>query len=103
MHHYHNLVEAIIDLETRGFTLDFTFGNKSLFCVQSQSPMPSEEFSITEVYHFTARNKKGYVSLYVIEASAFCVKGILLKKPTKSANKVPKFFERKLAEYINIS
>jgi len=101
MYYYDDLIEAIIDLEERGYTLDFAIGDTNLFCVQGQSPVARKEFTIREVYHFTGKDDGERISLYGIEAPAFCVKGILLERGSKSTKPLPSFFQRKIEEYMH--
>jgi hypothetical protein len=73
---YNTVVEAISDLQARGFTVDFTIIDDRLFCAQEKCYIRAEEFVVLETYDFHCGSHKKKKILYVIE-SPF-LRGILL-------------------------
>ena len=64
---YDTLHEAINDLKTRGFTLDFNLRDNCIECNKTGRLDPAE-FEITEVHRFEGMTNPGDSSvLYVIE------------------------------------
>jgi hypothetical protein len=101
MNNYSNLVEAIIDLEARGYVVDFTIMGNSLLCAQDKIFLARKEFNILEVYDFFDQEKGENVSVYGIEAADYGLKGILLEKPGIHYATSPPFLQQKMAEYLS--
>ena len=47
-----NIVDAIVDLQTRGYSSDFIVMDNQLFCAQQKIFLRHDEFDINEVYSF---------------------------------------------------
>jgi hypothetical protein len=73
---YNTVVEAISDLQARGFTEDFTIVDDQLFCAQEKCYIKAQEFAVLGTYDFHCASRKKKKVLYVIE-SPF-LRGILL-------------------------
>lgn len=78
MKQYSNLVEALNDLKSRGFSTDFNLKPDCLECPSMQLQLHPEEFEIREVYRFEgASNPADNSVLYVIESNQG-LKGVLI-------------------------
>lgn len=74
------IVDAIVDLQTRGFSFDFTFLRNKLFCAQQKRFFGLNDFAVLEQYSFQADDVLGKRTIvYGIESLSFGLKGILLK------------------------
>jgi hypothetical protein len=77
---YLTIVDAIVDLQTRGYLFDFSFLRDKLFCAQQKCFFEPEDFDILEKHSFEsgdAPRKK--TTVYGIESLSYGLKGILLK------------------------
>lgn len=52
MKDYNNLVDALQDLSSRGFTNDFNLKSNCLECKKLELEIHPEDFEITEMYRF---------------------------------------------------
>jgi hypothetical protein len=78
---YYNVVDAISDLQARGFLLDFSLINNELFCVQEQCYLGAEEFDVLEIHRFSGVGATHTQTIvFVIETLSRSLKGILLHK-----------------------
>lgn len=78
MKSYDTSSEALADLKSRGFTLDFNLEEKHITCNQENLRLKPEEFQIAEVYRFEgASNPDDEEVVYAIE-SADGKKGVLI-------------------------
>jgi hypothetical protein len=73
---YNTVVEAISDLQARGFTEDFTIVDDQLFCAQEKCYIKADEFAVLWAYDFHCGSRKKKKILYVIESTF--LRGILL-------------------------
>lgn len=74
------IVDAIIDLQTRGYLFDFSLLDNKLFCAQQKCFFGLEDFDVLEKYSFQPDNPAGKkTTVYGIESLSFGLKGILLK------------------------
>lgn len=81
------ILGTISELQTRGFTHDFTWLEGKLFCSQLKCFLTNEDFEVIEMHSFdnTIRTSRDTV-LYAIESSVGCVKGILLESLSGKEN-----------------
>jgi hypothetical protein len=76
---YCTIIEAISDLQARGFYLDFSLIENKLFCAQEQRYLETEEFDVLEMYCFHAGGPiRDETAVYAIESLTRSLKGILL-------------------------
>jgi hypothetical protein len=74
------IVDAIVDLQSRGYSFDFSLLHNKLFCAQQKRFFGLEDFDILEQYSFQPDDATGKKTLvYGIESLSFGLKGILLK------------------------
>ncbi|MFK7776438.1 MAG: phosphoribosylpyrophosphate synthetase [Saprospiraceae bacterium] len=79
MRHYDNLVEALNDLKSKGYSYDFNLLDKCLRCETLDKDFSPVEFNVEEVIHFEGDDSSADSRsiLYVIETSSG-IKGTLL-------------------------
>jgi hypothetical protein len=76
---YCNIIEAISDLQARGFLLDFCLIGNKLLCAQEQCYLGAEEFDVLEMYHFHVGGlTRDETVVYAIESLFRPLRGILL-------------------------
>jgi hypothetical protein len=74
------IVDAIVDLQTRGFFFDFTLLHNRLFCAQQQCFFGPDDFMVLEKYSFQKGILPGRkTDVFGIESLSYGLKGILLK------------------------
>jgi hypothetical protein len=79
MKNYPDKIKAIIDLQQRGYELDFIMKGEFLFCPQQNRLISPDEFEVTETYQF--KENKGKVDMcviYGIQSLQTDLKGILM-------------------------
>jgi hypothetical protein len=77
---YLTIVDAIVDLQARGYLFDFSFLHNKLFCAQQKCFFEPEDFAVLEKHSFQAGKRPGNKTVvYGIESLAYGLKGILLK------------------------
>ncbi|WP_162996387.1 hypothetical protein [Mucilaginibacter celer] len=71
--------EVIIDLQNKGYDLDFTLNNEFLRCVQDGELISPDDFEIAETYLIQSEAQAGmpYV-IYAIRSLHNGIKGILM-------------------------
>ncbi len=52
---YYNIIDAISDLQARGFFLDFNLIGNKLLCAQEKCYLGAEEFEVLEIYSLYGR------------------------------------------------
>jgi hypothetical protein len=79
MENYHNKIQAIIDLQQRGYDLDFILKDEHLLCLQERDLISPDEFEIAETYKFEENHgiTETYV-VYAIRSVQRDLKGILM-------------------------
>jgi hypothetical protein len=83
---YNTIIEAISDLQVRGFSLDFSLIGNKLLCAQEQCYFEAEEFDVLEIYCFHVGGlTRDETIVYAIESLSRPLKGILLN----SVNQIP--------------
>lgn len=75
---YLTILDAIVDMQARGFYFDFNLICDRLFCSQQKCFLKIEEFDILEMYRFAPDvNEQQETILYGIESLRYGLKGIL--------------------------
>lgn len=75
---YESLIDALADLKTRGYTLDFDIEPECLYCGELDIRVTPEEFNVDEYYRFEENSSPGDNSvLYAISAYPG-IKGVLV-------------------------
>ncbi|WP_276370769.1 phosphoribosylpyrophosphate synthetase [Chryseolinea sp. H1M3-3] len=78
MVNYKSVLEAIEDLQRRGYTIDFNIGFDGIQSHQSPFSLSPDKFLITEVYRFEgATNPDDQAVVYAIE-SKDGIKGVMV-------------------------
>lgn len=77
---YTTIVDAIVDLQVRGYLFDFSLLRNKLFCAQQKCYFGLEDFAVLEKYSFQTDDSLGKKTIvYGIESLSYGLKGILLK------------------------
>ena len=77
MHSYDTLVEALNDLNKRGYTYDFNIQDRCLHCNALNESFNAEDFSVAEYHRFEGASDPGDLSeVYAIETTSG-LKGVL--------------------------
>src|SRR5258706_9768422 len=97
---YHTVIDAISDLQARGFFLDFSLIGDKLFCAQEKCYLEAEEFDVLEMYtfHFGALTRDETI-VYAIESFSRPLKGILLNSGYPFLTSVPTILSRKIRKF----
>lgn len=97
MRNYNNLVEALNDLKSQGYTYDFNLLDKGLRCEKLNKDFSPVEFNVEEVIHFEGDDSSADSRsiLYVIVTSNG-VKGTLLTTNSIYHNNLSKELIEKL-------
>jgi hypothetical protein len=76
----YKIIDAIIDLQVRGFILDFSLIRNKLFCVQEKCYLVPDEVNVIEVHSFITGkfNRNKAIIVCAIESLYRPLKGILL-------------------------
>lgn len=77
-HHYESLSQAINDLRTRGYTLDFNLHPDCIRCASAQLQLHPEEFAIDEYHRFEGMSSTDDSSIVYAISSDNGIKGILV-------------------------
>jgi hypothetical protein len=79
MEGYQNKIQAIIDLQKRGYDHDFVLGKEFLFCVQKSEWLFPDDFEIVAAYHFRNEHARKRRRIIFAISSVNCDhKGILM-------------------------
>ena len=77
MYAYDTLVEALNDLNKRGYTYDFNLKENCIYCMALDQSFEVEDFEVVEHYRFEGASDPGDLSeVYAIEVSSG-IKGVL--------------------------
>jgi hypothetical protein len=77
---YLTIVDAIVDLQTRGYLFDFSLLRNKLFCAQQKCFFEPDDFDVLEKHAFQVGEWPGKKTVvYGIESLSYGLKGILLK------------------------
>ena len=97
---YYNNIDAISDLQARGFFLDFSLIGNKLLCAQEKCYMGAEEFEVLEIYSFhTCGTTCHETVIYAIESLSRPLKGILLNSGCHTKAEVPPIISRKIRKF----
>lgn len=85
----YRIIDAITDLQSRGFVFDFSLIRNELFCIQEKCYLVPDEVDVTEVYSFLAGgfNSGKTIVVCAIELLHQPLKGILLSSDCQSVLK----------------
>jgi len=73
------IINAISNLQGKGYSLDFSVVDNKLFCAQIQCYLVPEEFEVRESFHFwMGKAKRLQMILLALESNSQPLKGILL-------------------------
>ncbi len=79
MHVYENLIDALNDLKSRGFTTDFKLNSDTVECIKTGISLSPAHFEIVERYRFEADTNPADSSvLYAIQSIDGNIKGVLV-------------------------
>jgi hypothetical protein len=94
------VVDAIIDLQKRGYSSDFVVMDNQLFCAQHKIFLGHDEFDINEVYSFHPKDSRQETVLYGITSEQHAIKGILLTQPSShTSSSVPPILFKKMGKF----
>jgi len=78
MYRYDTVTEAINDLRSRGFVIDFNIVFDKLHCIDDGLCLNPSEFEITEVHRFESdSNPSDEAVVYAVKSKSGNVKGII--------------------------
>ena len=78
-HLYLNNIEAIIDLQGRGYDHDFVISDEHIICVQEGQTICPDEFEVIEAYRFEGKKKLcDNCVIYAIRSFNYDLSGILM-------------------------
>jgi hypothetical protein len=98
--HYHAVIEAISDLQARGFFLDFSVIGNRLLCAQEKRYLEPEEFEVLEIYTFYIGGPICEEAiLYAIVSLDEPLKGILLRSGHRAKTMVPEILSKKIRKF----
>ena len=101
---YHTVIDAISDLQARGFFLDFSLIGNQLFCAQEKCYFGAEEFDVLEMYTFYVDGlARDETIVYAIESFSRPLKGILLDSGCPILTSVPPILSRKIRKFWRCS
>jgi hypothetical protein len=82
---HYNVIDAIADLQAKGFFLDFSLIGNKMLCAQQQCYLKPEEFEVREMYRFgTDSSLPAETIVYALESICRPLKGILLTSKQKA-------------------
>jgi hypothetical protein len=97
MKSYDTLVDATIDLNSRGYTANLTLDGDTINDNSQHIQMTADDFEITEFYRFEgATNPSDTSIVYAIDSEKFKLKGILVNAYGAYANTSSSAIEAKL-------
>jgi hypothetical protein len=97
---YCSIIDAISDLQTRGFLLDFSLIGNKLLCAQEKCYLGADEFDVLEMYRFHAGGlTRDEAVVYAIESFSRPLKGILLNSGYQTTAQMPTILTRKIRKF----
>ncbi len=97
---YSTLVEAVKDLQARGYTDDLVNGDTCLHCRQKGVSLDPEEFQIDEFHRFEGfTDPEDQSIVYAISSEKHGLKGILVSAYGPDASSMTQEMVRKLATH----
>jgi hypothetical protein len=97
---YDTLVEALNDLRTRGFTLDFNIKPDSLHCASNDIRLHPEDFEIVETYRFEGETNPSDESVLYAIQSKIGQKGVFVNAYGPDAEPMGAAMVKKLSSHI---
>ncbi len=80
MKYYDTVVEALNDLNKRGFTIDLNIAFDKKLCAQYDKCLSPSEFEITEIYRFEgSTNPSDEDIIYAVSSKDGKIKGIFIE------------------------
>jgi len=80
-HNYNSVIEAVADLEKRGYTHDFVLddANECIVCHQKELSLPPDKFEIDAVFRFDAQSDpEDETIVYAVSSKELSIKGIII-------------------------
>ena len=97
MKDYQTMVEALNDLKSRGYTLDFNLAKDSLHNSTQDITLHPNDFEITELYRFEGITDPGDNSIvYGLTSPKYGIKGVLVSAYGVYADEISEDLLRKL-------
>lgn len=97
---YVSLIDAIVDMQERGFFLDFCLIGNRLLCAQQKVFLQPEEFDILEMYRFHGDgHDQEETIVYGIESPNHSMRGILLRNDIGKKTSIPSVITRKIRKF----
>jgi hypothetical protein len=95
------IVEAVIDMQERGFDLDFNLTGSRLLCSQYMLLVGANDFDILEMHYFPRGKQSSYERMvYGIEVPSCGMRGILISGSDKFTA-FPEVITGKLQSYVS--
>lgn len=102
LHAYDTAVEALNDLKTRGYTVDFNMAFNKLVSLEKGHELEPEDFEIREFYRFEGdSNPADEEILFAIESQDGKIKGVLTAAFGTYADAVSENLLKKLAMHLS--
>jgi hypothetical protein len=97
---YFTVIDAISDLQARGFFLDFSIIGNQLLCAQEQCYLRADEVVVLEMYRFRSEgNLRDETEVYGIESVGQSLKGILLNSSVQTPTLVPAILSGNIGKF----
>jgi hypothetical protein len=96
-YNYCTIIDAVSDLQSRGFFLDFILIGNQLLCIQEKCYLEAEEFNVIEMHSFHADGDE--IVVYAIESLSRPLKGILLNSGYHTLTQVPPILFRMIRKF----
>lgn len=99
--HYLCIVDAVIDMQERGFDLDFNLTGNRLLCAQYALLIGANDFEILEMHYFPRSKQSSFERMvYGISVPSCDMKGILILG-TDKYTAFPEVITLKLGSYVS--
>ena len=100
MRYYETVSEAVNDLQTRGYKLNFNLKGNCLHCVDNELQLYPEDFHIDEVYRFEGQSDPADEAVvYAVSSDKHAARGVLVDGYGASAEAVSPEIRGKLQRY----
>lgn len=97
---YTSIINAIVDLQTRGFSFDFSLVGNKLLCAQQKFFLRDEEFDILEMHHFMLEDHgRRETVIFGIESPQHGIRGILLNTIREKRIPIPAIIQKKMRKF----
>ena len=102
MKSYDTVTEAVKDLKSRGFNIDFNLAFDKLICLEDNSCLNPHEFEIVEVHRFEGEtNPSDEDVVYAVESKDGKIKGVVTSAFGLYADPVSNEMIQKLSMHRN--